>query len=251
MGDMIGIDLGTTNTLAAIYGEQGPQVISVGADATHIASAVAFDPIEGLVVGSVARDGARQWPDRTILSVKRHMGSDRRFVLGNHELSPQAVSSLILRELKRLVEAQLGATVNRAVISVPAYFNEVQRRATREAGELAGLRVDRLISEPTAAALAFGVERLDTEQSVLVFDLGGGTFDVSVLEMFEGIFSVRGCGGDSRLGGDDFDERLFETILQAAQDQLSERDIDFGARSLFDSLRRKPKLSCLPQIPSL
>lgn len=242
MGRIIGIDLGTTNSLAAVYTTGGPEVLRLLSGASHLPSAVSIDPVEGLVIGETARHGAQLRPDSTVLSVKRHMGTDRRFLFGGEDLSPQAISALILKELKRVAEARLRAPVERAVISVPAYFNEVQRRATREAGEIAGFRVERLISEPTAAALAFGIERVQTDELVLVYDLGGGTFDVSILEMFEGILSVRACGGDSRLGGDDFDERLFQWLAGEAGRQLAGREVAPEARLQFRLATERAKI---------
>ncbi len=223
MGRIVGIDLGTTNSLVAWHDGASPRVIPLREKEFLLASAVALDPSEGLILGRRAREGAALRPDTTILSIKRHMGTDRKFLFGGEEMSPQEVSALLLKELKRAAETHLEAPVDRAVISVPAYFTDPQRRATREAGELAGLRVERLISEPTAAALAYGLDRLDAEEYLLVYDLGGGTFDVTVLEMFEGIFSIRASSGENRLGGDDIDLRLSDWLLERARPRVERK----------------------------
>ena len=225
MGQIVGIDLGTTNSLVAHFGPDGPVIIETPAGLNHVPSAVAVDPTRGLVLGKAARDYSKVDSDAAILSVKRFMGTENTFFLGGQELRPQDVSSMILKELRRAAESHLLSPVDRAVISVPAYFSEVQRRATREAGEIAGLKVERLISEPTAAALAYGIDKPDSDEYVLVYDLGGGTFDVSVLEMFEGIFSVRACHGDSHLGGDDFDEAIFQWVVQRANSRLDAKKL--------------------------
>src|SRR5688572_17026831 len=242
MGRIIGIDLGTTNSLVAFDDGSGPRVLPFPSGETLLPSVVAVDPVQGLVVGKPAREGAALRPGSTIASVKRQMGTDRTFFLGDSELRPQDVSAFILKELRAAAEASFLAPVDRAVISVPAYFNDVQRRATREAAEIAGLRVERLVSEPTAAALAYGIERLETEDYLLVYDLGGGTFDVSVLEMFEGIFNVRATSGDSRLGGDDFDQRLLDLALGEASPALEPRDLTPEALAVLRSAIEKAKI---------
>lgn len=242
MGRIIGIDLGTTNSLAAYYAEGGPRIIPLTSGEFHLPSAVCVDRTAGLLLGRQAREGADLRPASTILSAKRHMGTEHKYVLGGEEFRPQDVSAMILKELKRAAESHFLAPVDRAVISVPAYFNEIQRRATREAGEIAGFRVERLVSEPTAAALAFGVDRLDTEDFIVVYDLGGGTFDVSVLEMFEGIFNVRACHGDNRLGGDDFDARLLQWILEKAKPRLDRDSLTPHASSRLRRAAEKAKI---------
>jgi len=233
MSQVVGIDLGTTNSLVALLGDDGPRVLPDPATGARLLpSAVAFLPDGQVVVGRRARELAGVQPFDTVLSVKRFMGvglehvtdEDRRryrfaeregalrLVVRGREVTPPEVSAHVLRELKRWAEAALGEAVTRAVITVPAYFNDSQRQATRDAGRLAGLDVLRLVNEPTAASLAYGLERGD-EGVVAVYDLGGGTFDVSILKLRGGIFEVLATGGDTRLGGDDFDARLADLLL--------------------------------------
>jgi molecular chaperone DnaK (HSP70) len=228
MGRIIGIDLGTTNSLVAHDDGSGPLVIPLSSGDLHLPSVVAMEEGQGLVIGKAARDGVALRPEATIASSKRHMGTERVYCLGEEQLRPQDVAALILKELRAAAEGHFRAPVDRAVVSVPAYFNDVGRRATREAAEIAGLKIERLVSEPTAAALAYGIDRLGAEEYLLVYDLGGGTFDVSVLETFEGIFNVRAASGDARLGGDDFDGRLLGVVLREAAAPRAE-DLSAGA----------------------
>ncbi len=234
MEPIVGIDLGTTNSLVAVLEESGPRVLPNPETGERLLpSAVAFLPGGDVVVGRRARELAPDRPLDTILSVKRFMGlgfehvtdADRRryrfaapregvirFAVEGRELTPPEVSAYILRELRRWAEAALGATVTRAVVTVPAYFNDSQRQATKDAGRLAGLDVLRLVNEPTAAALAYGLDKRD-DATIAVYDLGGGTFDVSILKLRAGIFEVLATNGDTRLGGDDMDDRLAGAIL--------------------------------------
>src|SRR5262245_96196 len=238
---IVGIDLGTTNSLVAILGEDGPRVLtSPKTGARLLPSAVAFLPGDEVRVGEAAHALAAERPFDTILSVKRFMGlglehlsdEDRRryrfaegtqgvvrFLAGDRQLTPPEVSAYVLRELKRWAEAALGGPVAKAVITVPAYFNDSQRQATKDAGLLAGLEVLRLVNEPTAASLAYGLNER-AEGTIAVYDLGGGTFDVSILKLRGGIFEVLATGGDTRLGGDDLDVRLAELLLRELPDAL-------------------------------
>lgn len=218
---VIGIDLGTTNSTVAIVKDGALTVIPVQGQPT-MPSAVGLDPTGRLVVGQAAKNQAISAPENTVLSIKRLMGTDRRVELGGKTYRPEEISALILGELKRAAEAHLGQPVTRAVITVPAFFNESQRRATQDAGDLAGLEVLRIINEPTAAALAYGAGQSAgaTHETLLVYDLGGGTFDVSVVRVEDGIVEVRASHGDIHLGGDDFDEalaKLGEERLRAMQ----------------------------------
>jgi molecular chaperone HscC len=208
---IIGIDLGTTNSLAAIW-RDGGAVIVPNAMGRHLTpSCVALLEDGSVIVGEAARDMLQTHPDRTAALFKRYMGSNRQIRLGKRDFRPEELSSFVLRALKADVEAFLGEPVTEAVITVPAYFSDAQRKATRVAGELAGLKVERLLNEPTAAALAYGLQN-SGESKFLVFDLGGGTFDVSILELFEGVMEVRASAGDNFLGGEDFAEVLMKTF---------------------------------------
>ncbi len=207
MSIALGIDLGTTYTVAAIVKDGRPVVIPNAEGQRLTPSVVAFDGNGNPVVGEQAKKLARANPGNAIYSVKRRMGTDSRIRVGARDITPEEISSLILSKVKADAEAWLGDRVQQAVITVPAYFNDHQRQATKKAGRLAGLDVIRIVNEPTAAALAYGLEREDAH-TVLVWDLGGGTFDVSILELGEGIFEVRAVSGNTWLGGDDFDQRL-------------------------------------------
>lgn len=204
---IIGIDLGTTNSAVAYYRDDRPVLIPNRLGHNLTPSAVSVED-GAVLVGLTARERQATHPGETATAFKRYMGTSRRFVLGRKTYAPEELSALVLRSLREDAEAHLGEPVREAVITVPAYFNDKQRRATRRAGELAGLKVERLINEPTAAALAYGIHQLGAESRFLVFDLGGGTFDVSILEIFEGIIEVRASTGDNRLGGEDFNELL-------------------------------------------
>ena len=212
MPKAVGIDLGTTNSVVSVMEGGEPTVIANAEGQRTTPSVVAWSKSDEVLVGEVAKRQAVTNPDRTVRSVKRHIGSNWSAEIGGKKYTPQEISARILMKLKRDAEAYLGETVTQAVVTVPAYFDDAQRQATKEAGEIAGLEVLRLVAEPTAAALAYGLEKED-EQTVLVFDLGGGTFDVSVLEIAEGVFDVKSTSGDSQLGGDDWDEALIDWMV--------------------------------------
>ena len=222
MSTIVGIDLGTTYSATATLQDGVPQIVPHG-DERIMPSVVGLTPQDTLLVGTPARNQYVLYPARTIRSIKRQMGQDVRVTLGEREYSPPEISALILRELKQSVEQQLGQPVERAVITVPAYFSDAARQATREAGELAGFIVERIINEPTAAALAYGLDRSEEQHLVAVYDLGGGTFDVSMVELDSGVVEVRASHGNTQLGGDDFDERLVELL---AQRFIAEHDLD-------------------------
>lgn len=212
MGKVIGIDLGTTNSCVAVM-EGGEAVVIPNAEgARTTASAVGFSKTGERLVGQVAKRQAVSNPDRTVLSIKRHMGTNHKVNIEGKDYTPQEISAMILSKLKSDAEAYLGQTVDQAVITVPAYFSDAQRQATKDAGKIAGLEVLRIINEPTAAALAYGLDKGQKDQTILVFDLGGGTFDVSILDLGEGVFEVKATSGNNRLGGDDFDHRVMEYL---------------------------------------
>ena len=211
MAKIIGIDLGTTNSCVAVMEGGEPTVIPNPEGARTTPSVVAFSKTGERLVGQVAKRQAVTNPDRTIISIKRDMGSDRKVQIDDKAFSPQEISAMILQKLKADAEAYLGETVTQAVITVPAYFSDSQRQATKDAGKIAGLEVLRIINEPTAAALAYGMDK-DNDQKVMVYDLGGGTFDVSILEIGDGIFEVLATSGNNKLGGDDFDDRIMQWI---------------------------------------
>jgi len=260
VGRIIGIDLGTTNSLVAVLEESGPRVLpDPETGAALLPSAVAFLPGGEVIVGERAKALAAERPLDTILSVKRFMGlgvehvsaDDRRryrfdersegvvrFVVEGREVTPPEVSAHVLRELKRWAEAALGEITGQAVITVPAYFNDSQRQATRDAGRLAGLEVLRLVNEPTAASLAYGLDQKD-EGVIAVYDLGGGTFDISILRLRAGIFEVLATSGDTRLGGDDFDERLAELVLaELPEPERSRAPVRARARQAAERAKR-------------
>ena len=214
MAKIIGIDLGTTNSCVAVFEGGEPTVITNPEGARTTPSVVAFSKSGERMVGQVAKRQAITNPDRTVASIKRHMGSDFKVTIDDKKFTPQEISAMILQKLKADAEAYLGTTVTEAVITVPAYFTDSQRQATKDAGKIAGLDVKRIINEPTAAALAYGVDKDATEQKIMVFDLGGGTFDVSLLEISDGVFEVLATNGDTHLGGDDFDQRIIDWIAE-------------------------------------
>jgi molecular chaperone DnaK len=218
MSLIIGIDLGTTFSATGLVREGVPDILPYG-DQRIMPSVVGFTPQGELLVGTPARNQYVVYPELTVKSIKRQMGQDVRISLGERSYTPQEISGIILREIKRMAEKQLGETVDRAVITVPAYFSDSARQATYEAGEIAGFAVERIINEPTAAALAYGLNRVDERQFVAVYDLGGGTFDVSIIEMDEGIVEVRSSHGDTQLGGDDFDEALAQNLAERFLDE--------------------------------
>ncbi len=215
MAKAVGIDLGTTNSVVSVMEAGEPVVIPNSEGARTTPSIVGFSKTGEVLVGEVAKRQAITNPDRTIRSVKRHMGTNWSVDIDGKKYSAQEISARTLMKLKRDAEAYLGDTVNQAVITVPAYFDDAQRQATKEAGQIAGLEVLRIINEPTAAALAYGLEKDgDTDQTILVFDLGGGTFDVSVLEIGDGVFEVKSTSGDTHLGGDDWDQAIIDWLVK-------------------------------------
>lgn len=222
---IIGIDLGTTNSAVGIWRDGKAELIPNSLGHVLTPSAVSWDSdTQSLLVGLAARERQSTHPADTITAFKRYMGTQRETRLGGKSYSAEELSALVLAQLKADAETALGEPVTEAVITVPAYFNDRQRKATRRAGELAGLKVERLLNEPTAAALAYGIHELGDESRFLVFDLGGGTFDVSVLEIFEGIIEVRASSGDNRLGGEDFNDVLIEEFRRTAGQEVPEKD---------------------------
>ncbi|SDL21743.1 molecular chaperone DnaK [Lacicoccus qingdaonensis] len=211
MSKVIGIDLGTTNSVVSVL-EGGEAKVIQNAEGNRTTPSVVSFKNDEIQVGEVAKRQAITNPD-TILSVKRHMGTDHKEKIGDKEYTPQEISAMILQNLKETAESYLGEKVEKAVITVPAYFNDSERQATKDAGKISGLEVERIINEPTAAALAYGLDKQEVDQKVLVFDLGGGTFDVSILELGDGVFDVLATAGDNRLGGDDFDDVIIEHLV--------------------------------------
>ena len=214
MAKVIGIDLGTTNSCVAVIEGGEPVVITNAEGARTTPSVVAFSKTGERLVGQVAKRQAITNPDRTIVSIKREMGSEKRINIDNKKYSPQEISAMILQKVRADAEAYLGEKVTQAVITVPAYFSDSQRQATKDAGKIAGLDVLRIINEPTAAALAYGMDK-DQDQKILVFDLGGGTFDVSILDISDGVFEVLATNGNTRLGGDDFDNKVIDYLAES------------------------------------
>jgi molecular chaperone DnaK len=225
MARAVGIDLGTTNSVVSVLEGGEPTVIANAEGARTTPSVVAFAKNGEVLVGEVAKRQAVTNVDRTIRSVKRHMGTDWKQKIDDKTFTPQQISAFVLQKLKRDAEAYLGETVTDAVITVPAYFSDAQRQATKEAGEIAGLNVSRIVNEPTAAALAYGLDK-DSDQTILVFDLGGGTFDVSLLEIGDGVVEVKATSGDNHLGGDDWDLRLVEWMIKKFKDN---NGVDLGS----------------------
>ena len=213
MGKIIGIDLGTTNSCVAVM-EGGEPVVITNAEGNRTTpSVVAFSKNGERLVGQIAKRQAVTNPDNTIMSIKRDMGSDKKVKIEGDEFTPQEISAMILQKLKSDAENYLGQKVTEAVITVPAYFSDSQRQATKDAGKIAGLEVKRIINEPTAAALAYGMDKEDTDKKIMVYDLGGGTFDVSILDIGDGVVEVLATSGNNRLGGDDFDERIINYLV--------------------------------------
>ena len=257
MSTIIGIDLGTTYSLAAVFGDAGPMVLRNALGEVLTPSAVSVGEGGALHVGAAARARATTHPTHTALSFKRDMGTDRTYDLAGRTFRPVDLSALVLRSLKHDAEAALGHAVEEAVVTVPAYFGEAQRQATRDAGAIAGLRVERIINEPTAAALAYGLHARDREARVVVLDLGGGTFDVTVLEIIEGVIEIQASAGNARLGGDDFDAEvaaLARRRLKTTGVDLAD-DPETSARLVSAAERVKRRLSSeetaelvLPQI---
>lgn len=230
MAKVIGIDLGTTNSVVAVMEGGEPLVITNQEGARTTPSVVGFSKTGERLVGQLAKRQAVSNPDRTISSIKRHMGTDYKVTIDDKAYTPQEISAMILQKLKNDAEAYLGETVTQAVITVPAYFTDSQRQATKDAGAIAGLDVLRIINEPTAAALAYGVDK-DATGNVLVFDLGGGTFDVSILELGDGVFEVKATNGNNRLGGDDFDQRVMNWLISEFK---KDTGIDLSADKMAD-----------------
>src|SRR6188474_1141655 len=228
MARAVGIDLGTTNSVVAVLEGGEPTVIANAEGARTTPSVVAFAKNGEVLVGEVAKRQAVTNVDRTIRSVKRHMGTDWKQQVDDKSFTAQQISAFVLQKLKRDAEAYLGEPVTDAVITVPAYFSDAQRQATKEAGEIAGLNVSRIVNEPTAAALAYGLDKGD-DQTILVFDLGGGTFDVSLLEIGEGVVEVKATSGDNHLGGDDWDARVVERMVKKFKDN---NGVDLGAAKI-------------------
>ncbi|KAG9539819.1 hypothetical protein KCV01_g26168, partial [Aureobasidium melanogenum] len=227
---IVGIDLGTTNSLVAVWKDGGPRLVPNALGAFLTPSCVGVDDDGQILVGEAARERLQTHPQRTASLFKRHMGSTRTSRLADRDYRPEELSALVLRSLKADAEAFLGEAVTEAVITVPAYFSDAQRKATRVAGELAGLKVERLLNEPTAAALAYGLHEGGTETQFLVFDLGGGTFDVSILEMFDGVMEVRASAGDNMLGGEDFANLLVEQAFASGIPDKARNDAAFMQR---------------------
>ena len=213
MGKIIGIDLGTTNSCVSVM-EGGEPVVIPNAEGNRTTpSVVAFSKNGERLVGQIAKRQAVTNPDNTVISIKREMGTNKKIKIEGDEFSPQEISAMILQKLKADAENYLGQTVTQAVITVPAYFSDSQRQATKDAGKIAGLEVLRIINEPTAAALAFGMDKEEQDQKIMIYDLGGGTFDVSILDIGDGVFEVLSTNGNTRLGGDDFDERIINYLV--------------------------------------
>ena len=218
MSKIIGIDLGTTNSCVALYEGGEPVVIPNAEGSRTTPSVVAFSKTGERMVGQVAKRQAITNPERTIISIKRDMGTDRKISIDGKNYTPQEISAMILQKLKTDAENYLGTKVTQAVITVPAYFSDAQRQATKDAGKIAGLEVLRIINEPTAAALAYGMDK-ELDQKILIFDLGGGTFDVSLLEISDGVFEVLATAGNNRLGGDDFDEKIMNWMVETFKNE--------------------------------
>ena len=223
MGKVIGIDLGTTNSCVAVMEGGEPVVITNAEGARTTPSVVSFQANGERLVGQVAKRQAITNPDKTIISIKRHMGTNHTVNIDGKQYTPQEISAMVLQKIKADAEAYLGDTVTQAVITVPAYFNDSQRQATKDAGKIAGLEVLRIINEPTAASLAYGIDKIENSHKIFVYDLGGGTFDVSILELGDGVFEVKATNGDTRLGGDDFDQKVMDYIADTFK---SENGID-------------------------
>ena len=220
MSKIIGIDLGTTNSCVAVMEGGEPTVIANSEGARTTPSVVAFTKDGERLVGQMAKRQAVANPEHTISSIKREMGTDHKVKIEDKEYSPQEISAMILSKLKADAESYLGQKVTEAVITVPAYFTDAQRQATKDAGKIAGLDVKRIINEPTAAALAYGLDKGENKnQKICVYDLGGGTFDVSIMEIGDGVFEVLATKGNNRLGGDDFDNKIIELLIKDFKDK--------------------------------
>lgn len=250
MGKIIGIDLGTTNSCVAVIEGGEPTVITNSEGSRTTPSVVAFTKDGERLVGQLAKNQAVTNPDRTVISIKRHMGSDYKVDIDGKKYTPQEISAMILQKLKTEAEGYLGEKVTDAVITVPAYFTDSQRQATKDAGQIAGLNVQRIINEPTAAALAYGVDK-ENEQKIVVYDLGGGTFDVSVIEIGDGVQEVLATAGNNHLGGDDFDQRLIDYFVAEFKksDGINLKNDKFAMQRLKDEAEKaKIALSNAPSV---
>lgn len=250
MGKIIGIDLGTTNSCVAVIEGGEPTVITNSEGSRTTPSVVAFTKDGARLVGQLAKNQAVTNPDRTVISIKRHMGSDYKVDIDGKKYTPQEISAMILQKLKTEAEGYLGEKVTDAVITVPAYFTDSQRQATKDAGQIAGLNVQRIINEPTAAALAYGIDK-ENEQKIVVYDLGGGTFDVSVIEIGDGVQEVLATAGNNHLGGDDFDQRLIDYFVAEFKksDGIDLKNDKFAMQRLKDEAEKaKIALSNAPSI---
>ncbi len=227
MAKVVGIDLGTTNSVVAIIEGGEPVVIPSTEGNRIVPSVVGFTKNGERLVGELAKRQAVANPDNTVRSIKRTIGTKKKVKAGGKEHTPQEISAMILQKMKKDAESYLGEKIDKAVITVPAYFNDNQRKATKDAGTIAGFEVLRIINEPTASALAYGLDK-DGDQTILVFDLGGGTFDVSILEIGEGVFEVKATHGDTQLGGDDWDQAIIDWLIE---DFKKEHDIDLSKDS--------------------
>ena len=236
MGKIIGIDLGTTNSCVAVMEGGEPVVIANSEGARTTPSVVSFQADGSRLVGQVAKRQSITNPDKTVISIKRHMGTNYKVNIDGKDYSPQEISAMVLQKIKADAEAYLGETVSQAVITVPAYFNDSERQATKDAGKIAGLEVLRIINEPTAASRAYGLDKTDSAHKILVYDLGGGTFDVSILDLGDGVFEVLSTNGDTKLGGDDFDEKIMKYIAD-----------DFKAANGIDLMQDKMALQRLKE----
>ena len=248
MSKIIGIDLGTTNSCVSVIEGGEPVVIANAEGARTTPSVVGFTKTGERLVGQVAKRQAITNPERTIISIKRHMGTDYKVDIDGKDYNPQQISAMILAKLKADAEAYLGETVTEAVITVPAYFNDSQRQATKDAGTIAGLNVRRIINEPTAAALAYGADK-DADQKIMVYDLGGGTFDVSIIEMGDGVTEVLATNGDTHLGGDDFDQRIIDWMAEEFKKEngIDLRNDKMAAQRLKEAAEKaKIELSGVP-----
>ncbi len=244
---IIGIDLGTTNSEVALVKDGKVEVLEIKKGTQQLPSYVGFNDQGDLLVGETARNQYLIYPERTVKSVKRHMGEDSQLLLAEKQYTPQELSAMILRHLKQVAEKETGQTIRRAVITVPAFFSDAQRQATRDAGEIAGLTVERIINEPTAAALAYEVDN-SRARTILVYDLGGGTFDVSVVKMERNVVEVLSSHGDNQLGGDDFDEKIIAHILQHLEKEYgTEANTDVRAMSRITRAAEDAKIALSTQ----
>jgi len=241
---IVGIDLGTTTSAVAYIHSGKPDMVPSPHNKRIIPSVVLIDLQGKVIVGEDARAALIAMPDRTIAAVKRKMGSTERISLAGKDLLPQEISALILKELKSYVDTHFGEGEKEAIITVPAYFTDEQRRATKQAGELAGFVVERIINEPTAAALAFGLGHIDEDRHVLVYDLGGGTFDVSVIEMMSGLLEVKASTGNSLLGGEDFDWKIVDWLAERMLEEHGvDPRLDLRAKALLKGEAEKIKMT--------